>query len=261
MLIKLAFGPVLVIAVLGAVFVGLDMLDIVEVYELPLPVPILNTAFISGIAVPIVYITTRNWTATGWPQALWLGSGVLAFGVGSLLYGWLPDSELNARITVHEGAALIASALHLTGVVLATAAPRPPNPRLWRRPWIVPLLYLGILAGIALLTLLALRGMTPPFQALEGGFLLRTAVRTATTAFFLASSVISLRTYFKLQAAFHLWYSAGLMLFALGSLLLSLSAVEGLIAWLGRGAQYAGGVYFMVAALRLARIRAPRGQG
>lgn len=249
MLKRFAFGPVLVIAALGVIFVGLDVLDILEVYELPLPIPIFNTVFISGIAAPVAYVTTRRWAVTASPQALWLGGGVLAFGVGSLLYGWLPGNELNARITVHESAALIASALHLTGAVLGTAKPRPPKPGFRRNLAIVSLHYLGILAGIALVTLLALRGITPPFHVAEDGSLLRSAVQTTTTAFFFASSFISLRTYFKLKTAFYFWYSLGLMLFALGSILISLSAVEGLIAWLGRGAQYTGGVYLLIAVL------------
>ena len=94
MLKRFAFGPVLVIASLGVIFVGLDVLDILEVYELPLPIPIFNTVFISGIAAPVAYVTTRRWAVTASPQALWLGGGVLAFGVGSLLYGWLPGPQL-----------------------------------------------------------------------------------------------------------------------------------------------------------------------
>jgi hypothetical protein len=244
-----ALGPVLGFAALGAIFVGLDMLDVVEVYELPLPVPVLNAAFISGSAFAVAFITIRGRAATGSLHALWLSGSVLAFGIGSLLYGWLPKDALNARITVHEGSALFASVLHLAGVILTTAAPRPPNPGAQRRFWAGPLFYLGIVAAIAVLALLALQDMIPPFHVPESTSPLRDAVRRTTTVFFLASSLISLRTYSRLQAAFHLWYSVGLALFAMGWLLISLSAVEGLIAWLGRLAQYVGGIYFIVAAL------------
>ena len=43
MLKRFALGPVVIIATLGVIFVGLDVLDVVEIYGLPLPVSILNT--------------------------------------------------------------------------------------------------------------------------------------------------------------------------------------------------------------------------
>jgi len=249
MLKRFAFGLVLVIAVLGAVFVGLDILDIVEVYELPLPVHILNTVFISTVAVPVAYIVARRSEVAASSQVLWLGCGALALGAGSLLYGWLPTDELNARITVHESTALIASALHLTGALLETAKPRLSKSGLWRKPRIVLLYYVGIIASIALVTLLALRGVIPSFYMPEEDSLLRSAVGITTMVFFLVSSFLYLRTYSKSQTAFYLWYSLGLLLLAQGSIFLFLGSVEGLIAWIGRAAQYAGGIYLLVAVL------------
>ena len=246
---RFALGPVLVLAALGVIFVGLDILDVVEVYELPLPVHILNTVFISAVAVPVVFIVARRSAVTASLQVLWLGCGVLALGAGSLLYGWLPGVEINVRITAHESATLIASALHLTGAILEVAKPRLPGLGYWRKPGIVLLYYLGIIAGIAVVTLLAHRGVIPPFHVPEKGSLLRSAVGITTIAFFLVSFFIYLRMYSKSRAAFHFWYSFGLLLLAQGSIFLFLGSVEGLIAWFGRAAQYAGGLYLLVAVL------------
>jgi hypothetical protein len=249
MLKRLAIGPVLVIAALGVIFVGLDILDVVEVYGLSLPVHILNTIFISVVTVPVVYIVVRKSAITAPPQVLWLACGALAFWTGILLYGWLPGDELNARITAHESATLIASALHLTGAIMATARPRPPSSRYWRKPGAILLCYLGVIAGIAVITLLAHRGVIPPFYVPEEDSPLRSAVEITAMAFFLVSSLIYLRMYSKSRTSFHFWYSLGLLLFTQGSVFLFLGSVEGLIAWIGRAAQYIGGIYLLVAAL------------
>ncbi len=248
MLKRLAIGPVLVIAALGVIFVGLDILDIVEVYGLPLPVHVLNTVFISMVTVPLVYIVARKSAVTAPSQVLWLGCGVLAFWIGILFYGWLPGDELNARITAREGATLIAAALHLTGAVLATARPRPPGSGYWRKPGAVLLYYLGIIAGIAVITLLAYRDVIPPFYVPENDSLLRSAVETTAMVFFLVSSLIYLRMYSKSRTSFHFWYSLGLLLLTQGSVFLFLGDVRGLVAWIGRAAQYTGGIYLLVAA-------------
>jgi hypothetical protein len=261
MLKRLAIVLVLVIAALGVIFVGLDILDVVEVYELPLPVHILNTAFISAGAVPVVYIAARKSAVTASPQVLWLGCGVLAFWAGILLYGWLPSDELNARIAAHEGATLIASALHLTGAALEAARPHPPGSGYWQKPGIIILYYVGIIAIIAVVALLAHRGVIPPFDVPENGSLLRSVVDITTIFFFLASSFIYMRIYSESRTGFHFWYSFGLLLLAQGSIFLFLGSVDGLVAWIGRAAQYSGGIYLLVAAFSSDRTPVTRRKG
>jgi hypothetical protein len=250
MLKRFALGPVVIIAALGVIFVGLDILDVVEIYGLPLPVSILNTVFIATVAVLIAYVVARKVAVTTLPQpALWLACGVIALGGGVLLYGWLPASELNVRITIHESTTLIASTLHLAGAVLEVARRNRPKSEFWQKPRITLLCYLVIIAGIAVVTLLSFKDVIPPFHFPDNGSLLRSAVRITTIVFFLAASSIYLRTYSRSQTAFHFWYSLGLLLLAEGSIFLSLSSVKGLIAWIGRVAQYTGGIYLLVAIL------------
>lgn len=250
MLRRLAPAPVVIIAGLGALFVGLDMIDVLEIRELGLPLRALNTVFFVAVVVPAACLGGRSFAVTARPQALWLGLGVLAFGAGSLLYAWIPERELNVRITTHESAALIASALHLSGSAgrmgWRCAAPGPASRRLAR----LFLGYLGVAAFAGGIALLAATGMIPLFHDPGGGSVLRDAVRAATTAFFVAASLVYLRAYRTRRSPFVFWYASGLMLFAVASVLIPLSAVDGAIAWIGRAAQYAGGIYFVVAAAR-----------
>lgn len=257
-----ALGTVVIVAALGALFLGLDILDINEHFRLYLPTAILNTVFIVVVAVPVTCIAARDYAITGSPQMLWLGCGALAFAAGTLLRAWLVGYGLNVSITLIDSSALIASVLHLIGAGLSIARPRLPEPESGRKSIIVLSGYLGVLAGIALITLLAFQGVIPPFHLPgEGSYLLRDAVRGVAAIFFLAASSIYLRGYGRSRTDFLYWYALGLLLFALGIIFMSLGAVDGRIAWLGRVAQYAGGIYFLVAVLVEYRLAGTRQGG
>jgi len=254
---RFTLGIVVVMAALGALFLGFDIFDIEEHFRLHLPTAILNTVFIFVIAVPVTCVAARSYTISGLPQMLWLGCGALAFGVGTLLRGWLVGEGLNVPITSYDSIALIASVLHLIGAGLSMAKPRLPDSKSRRKLGIVLFCYLGVLASIALVTILAFQGVIPPFYvAGEKTPLIRDIVRGITGIFFLASSFIYLRMYSSLRVDFLFYYSLGLIFFAFGIIFMSLGDIESRIAWLGRASQYIGGIYFLVAVLgahRLAR--------
>lgn len=247
---RLALGLIFIIIAFGIIFLGLDILDIDEDFRLLWPIPILNTVFISAMALLVTYISARSFTISGSPEILGLGGAALAFGVGSLLRGWMVGLGLNVPITVYDSAALIASALHLIGASIGMAKNQIPKLEFRRKSRIVLFYYLGILASVALVTLLALRGVIPPFTMPgESTTVLRDITRGITVIFFFASSYIILRIHSRLRTDFYYWYSLGLILFAFGVIFISQGAVESRIAWLGRTAQYAGGFYFLVSVL------------
>ena len=247
---RFALGIVVVIAALGIIFIGLDIEDIGEGFRLHLPTPILNTIFIFAVAVFVAYLSARSFAITGSPQMLWLGCGALAFGIGSLLRGWLVVKGLNVPITSYDCAALIASVLHLIGAGLSMAKLRKPDSGFRRKPRMVIFCYLGILVAIALVTWAALRGVIPPFFVPgKPPTLIRSIVVGMTELFFFAAALIYLSVYAKLRTDFLYWYSLGLMLFAFGLVFISQGAIDSRLAWLGRVSQYAGGIYFLVAVL------------
>lgn len=252
---RFALGIVVLVAALVIIFIGLDVFDIEEDFRLHLPAPIINTVLISAVAVLVAYIAARSFTVTGSPQMLWLGCGVLAFGVGSLVRWWLAGKGLNVPITSYDSAALIASVLHLIGASLSMSKRHITESEFRRKLRVVLFYYLGILVIIALVTLLALREVIPPFYTPgESSTLLRDIVQGVTTIFFLSASLMYLQVYSKARIDFPYWYSLGLMLFALGSISLSQGAVDSRLSWLGRASQYAGGIYFLVAVLSTYRL-------
>ena len=269
MLKRFALGLALAIISIGLIFIGLNILDISEGYRLYLPIPLIDTVFIGTIAILVAYIAAKSFMFCGSFEIWGLGCAVLAFGFGSLLYSlfywWLADAGINVRITANDSGVLIASIMHLFGAGLGMAERRhlKSGPGLKRE--IVFLSYLGILAIIAFVTWLALRGVitlfliplteTPP----TGIITVRDVIKGVAFIFCVASALVYLRLYFKSRLNFYYWYSLGLILFAFGVIFISQGALESRLAWLGRVSQFSGGIYFLVSVLsdnRRARVGA-----
>lgn len=245
---------VLVIAALGIIFVVLDILDIGEDFRIHLPTAMVNTAFFAAVAVPAAYIAARNFVITGSRQMLWLGCGVLAYGVGSLIREWLAGEGLTVPFTIYNSVALIASAMHLIGASLSIAKVPIPDSESKRRLRTALYYYLGTLASISLVTLLIFQGLIPPLYAPdESSFQIKDIMRGIATIFFLASSSIYIGLYYKSRTDFLYFYSLGLMLFAFCLISLSLGAADTRISWLGRISQYAGNIFLLAAVLGVYR--------
>jgi hypothetical protein len=247
---RLALGLTIVIIVLGMIFLALDILDINEDYRLLFPIPMLNTLFIFTISVLVAYMAAKSYNRTGSPMILVLGGATLALGTGSLFKSWMVGLGLDVIITVDESAALVASILHFvaTNVSKYKLPLTKLEPR-WKSRFIL-IYYLAILVSIAVVILLVLQGIIPSFREPIGSLIvLRSIVRSITAVFFLVSAVINLINYYKLHTDFYCWYSLGLMLFGFGIFFISQGAVESKVAWLGRIAQYFGGIYFLFSVL------------
>ena len=250
MLKWLALGIVIVLVFFGLLFFSLDVFDIDEDFRLHLPSDIINTVLIFAVAVSVVGIAARTYAVTGSPPLLWLSCGALAFGVCGLLRGWFAGQGLNVVIVSYDGAALLASVLHLIGASLCMAKPHRTELVLSRKWWVILAGYLGVLVGIALVAWLAHQSVIPPFHVPgEGPTLLRAVIRWIAIFLFLAASTICFGVYFKLRTDFHYWYSLGLVLFTFGLIFMSLGSIDSRVAWVGLASQYAGGIYLLVAVL------------
>ena len=249
----LTLGIVIFIIACGIIFIVLDILDIAEDFKLNWSMKVLNTIFIVAIAVSVAFIASRNFTSTGVSQILLLGSAALAFGVGNMLYVWLIDTDLGVRITINESSALIASLVHLFGTGTAILKQRISISEFRRKSRII-IYYFGIFGCIAVIYLLAIRGVIPSFsKPILSGMMnisLQDIVQWVTTILLCASAFISLVVYYKSSEDFYYWYSMGLMLLTFGVFFISLGTVENRIAWLGRFAQYISGIYFLVSVIR-----------
>ena len=251
---KLAPGPVLLLTALGIIILALAVLDIREGLRINLPLTLLNTIFVFVVAVLVAYFVVRGYSHGELPEMLWLGAGIIASGIGGMYRVWMLDMNGNTIITVEDTTLLLASILHLIGVITSLCRQQKDGVETGRKPAIaigtIIVIYLVVVAVIAVVTRLALRDITPAFLIPgEGTTTLHDSTILASAFCFLVASVLALYVYIRSRLDFHYWYFLGLFLFAFGILFLSQGSVDSAIAWVGRLSVYAGGCYFLLAVL------------
>ncbi len=253
-------GPALWLA--AGVFVAtgiLWLLDIDRRFEAAIVNLVSNITFIGIASGLIAVISARGFLRTGAWSVLWLGAGSLAFGIAvSLSSVFLTWANVNAAITMHNSGALLAGGLHCLGAFFASNRIAVQEPGPWRRDT-VRQVYTASLIVIAVVAAGAVFGKLPPFFVQgEGGTALRQLVVVLDAALFLIVGLAFLRQYASGGALLVYWYALGLLLSALGLAgILMINATGTPLNWMGRAAQWLGGLYLLMAALvTLAEARA-----
>jgi PAS domain S-box-containing protein len=239
----------------------LATLNVTTVYEPPFLLLLMNTVFIGIISIVIASITSRVYTKSGSVSIILIGSGLLIFGLGSIVTGWfLPvTGGPNIAVTIYNTCACVSSVFILTGAVISTY-----GPMLWRGVgsiWKVTVAYSGILVFVALFSLAVMQGLVPLFfiQGV-GPTVLRQVILENTVVFLAIASVLVMFTYLKGRSDFFFWYSVSLALISIGLLAVLIpSSVGSLVGWGGRSAQYLGFVFALYAVLITRRAAIAKG--
>ncbi|HET6420178.1 MAG TPA: PAS domain S-box protein, partial [Geobacteraceae bacterium] len=230
-------------------------------YDPPWLIPITNTLFIAAICLAVAYIALRNYRGSGRIHILLLGCGVLIFGIGGALAGFVrgfPDGA-NLNVTIYNTGALAGALFHCVAAFILIAGISPEAGSRQKGLWLTSG-YLGSIIFMAILTAATFRGLIPPFFIQEvGPTPLRQAILGTADVLFAFSFLVFLATYLRNRESFLYWYS-----FALALTSISLTAffiqhsVGSPVGWTGRLSQYLGGAYFLVAlvtAIREAEAR------
>jgi PAS domain S-box-containing protein len=239
-----------------AIILAIGRFQSPRIFEPPWLLPLLNTVLLSAVACIVAYVAARAYRLTGSLSLLAFGSGVLMYGTGSLLAGWLTGAPggLIPALTTHNTAAALGGALLLVSALAATQVAATHPARL--RPRIVSIAYLAVVTGATIVAALSLMGLTPVFFIPGAGF---TPVRNVTlgaavACFALAAILVARRHQQQRQADFLYWQALALAMFAIGLGALFLQPEVGsLVGWAGRGVQYVGSLYLLVAVGRAAR--------
>ncbi|MFA4876435.1 MAG: PAS domain S-box protein [Methanoregula sp.] len=243
-------GLVLIPLSLGSIVI-LASLNLTAVYEFPFLLLALNTIFIGVISLVIAHIAGRTYLRSGSASIFMMGSGLLVFGLGSIVTGWvIPTSGgSNAAVTIYNTCACMSSLLILAGAALSLRGLVP-----WKKKGemrVVAAAYAAILVFVALFSLVTVQGLTPLFfiQGV-GPTVLRQVILENTIVFFGAASVLVMVAYRWRRSDFFIWYTISLALIAIGLLgVLIPSPVGSLIGWTGRFIQYLGFVTALYAVL------------
>jgi PAS domain S-box-containing protein len=234
-----------------------NVLDVTIIYNVSWLVRLLDITFIFVMCFVAAYLAARLFTGTGRTQLPFLGGGLLVFGLANLVSA-IMISQPNVDVTVHGTGSLFSAILFLVGAFIAVGwSSRPGKARLSTAAFIYSV---GILFVVLMLVLSA-QDITPAFLAADkGNTLLREIVLDTAAGLFAISGFILLGIYFRSWTAFLYWFGLGLLLISFGLVTVNYAGTAGdAMTWLGRGAQYLAGIYFLIGAV--ATIREPASTG
>lgn len=232
----------------------LASLQLTVVFESRILLAILNTLFIGLISIAIAYLAARIYISSGSLSFLLMGSGMLTFGFSSILAGLsvtLPDAS-NLMVTIHNSGALASGILQAIGGMTRLSE----RSTLQKRPWRpVIIAYSSVIIVILLFSLIAALGYTPRFFIPgTGPTALRQFVLISAMNFYLVSAVLFMIHYATRRSDFVYWYAMSLAMISVGLFAVILQkTVGGPIGWLGRSAQYIGGMFGLMAVFNAVR--------
>ena len=232
-----------------------------KVTEPPYLFPILNTVFLFVVSCIVAYVSLRSYLASGSSPILLLGAGVLVFGTGSFASGWtISRFGVNVSATMHNGPLLLAAIFHIAGVI-ASAKEEPPETDPVQRRWKLTAAYITAPVFVFSLFFLTINGIMPPFFVSGSGWSpLRQAIMASAFVLFVYSSSYMMTRFLWKKNSYLYWYSLALTLLSIMAAGFYIQpAVGSPVGWIGRGAQYAAGIYFMVAVLSARREARMRG--
>jgi len=247
-------GVIIVLGFIG-IIIGLHLvlprvLSDKLIFESPLLLFILNAIFSWFIPLTVVLVASQAYLASGSPNVLLLGCGMLTMSFTVLASSWAITFSTGAAVTVHNLGVLLASLLHL-GAVFVTFLRIPSESRAKRKRLNSIIAYSGVLSLIALVVIGTLRGTIPPFFVKGVGFpVYRNIILGSAISLFTLSFLFLIKVYRREKSAFLFWYSLALLLYAVGLFGVWMQRlVADPIGWTGRFAQILSGIYFLAAAL------------
>ena len=213
----------------------------------------LNTLFCAAVSFFIVFLAARSYLEAGSRALLSLGCGALTFGLTYVAAGLLM-TRLDTAVTVHNAGTCLAGAFYALSAGWALAPKRGESAPA-SAPRTLGLFFMGVFAAMSLMIWASLAGVLPDFYLVGQGFTtLRQIVLGVTVVEFALASLCFGILYARSRSRFQLWYCLGLALIGLGMGTLIIEGAPATpLSWVGRSAQYLGGLYMLIAVSTLAQ--------
>ncbi len=231
----------------------LAFLPLETTWNPPHLLPALNILFLTCVSFLISILAAKGYLAGQSKAVLFLGCGTLALGLASALAA-APLAELtpNTTITLYNTGACLASICHLASAVwiFSTAESKPRSGES-----LLVSFYLAVIAIIGILVVAAHKDWLPTFFIDgQGATFWDLLILWTTAGLFLLSAILLRISHDGNSVDFHRWYGLGLSLIAVGLVGVSIQTRFGSpLNWVGRSAQYLGGVYMLIAVITSAR--------
>ena len=237
-------APLLLLAALLVWFFGID--GSYPVREFTLAMQFVFMTLASSITT---YFLIRSFLATGAPGLLFIGGGIVLWGLSGMVANALGHGDVNETATIHNLCVWVSAASQLFGALLGSSQRQLQQRGTWALGVFIVVMVLLAVIGAAVTS-----GSTPPFFVEgRGGTLVRQTVLGSAIAMFALSAAVLSSTEAP-QARFSRWYRLGLLLMAVGIFGICLRSVRASpVAWIGLSAQWLSGVYLVMAAIAAAR--------
>jgi signal transduction histidine kinase len=235
---------------LAAILV-LRAVDLPGSYDSVFLVIALNVAFGALVSLFVAYLIANSFLVCGTPGLLLLGCGVVLWGTAGVLGTVAAWGDANISVTIHNSCIGLSALCHMAGACLSLGPRRALSPtRLW-----LPAAYAAAAVAVTLITLSTLAGWMPPFFVQgQGGTLVRQIVLVSAFGMFAVTALLLGATGRKPLSPFAYWYALALAMIAVGLLGVMLQSSRGsAIGWVGRTAQFLGGLYMLIAAVASVR--------
>jgi PAS domain S-box-containing protein len=238
--------PLLLAAIIAARAAGLR-----ESYENDALRLVLSFTFYTLVSLGTLFLIGRSFLASGSPGLLLLECGVVLWSLAGTVGDIVDHGDANINVTIFNTGILLAGLCHLAGAILS----------LWpQRSLRAKSLWLGAgcalaLGSLGLVTWAALSHRLPIFFIPgQGGTTVRYYVLVSATAMFVLSAVVLYAGKRAARSPFTSWYSVAMLLLAVGlfGIMIQLS-LWSVVNWLGRTAQWLGGMYLLLAAIAAMR--------
>jgi PAS domain S-box-containing protein len=250
--------PVYAVGALILVFIWFSGLVDVS-YENPVMTLLLNTLVVTSISAWVATLALRGYLASGLPEMLYAGCGLVAMGASFLLAGLTIGSAQgpNHAVTVHNLGVFCASFFHLAAA-LRTGQPRvgKPDPTAFR----AVSAYLGVLALTGFFWAAAQYDLVPAFYIPgKGTTPVRQLVLTVSVAVLAVAAFFLIRQANRRGSLSLRCYGLGLGLIAMGLVDVSIAVPGSILSWTGRLSQGLGHLYLLTAFMTAIRRAVKKG--
>ncbi len=211
---------------------------------------ILDFLFLTISNLIVAVISGKSFLKYGLLNLLLLSGALLISGLVSVISGLMGPISTNLGITLFDIGLFASSSLQLMSAIVTLTTTSASE--ISQRKVALASSYFATIIFVLFLTMITYLNYTPTFFMNEGTTIISKAFSTMTIFFLMLSSALFLWQYIQTKSERLYWYSLALILFGIGELSTVFQMQNGdLYNWVGRIAQYIGGLFFLMALTRL----------
>lgn len=211
---------------------------------------ILNFLFLTMSNLIVAAISGKSFLKQGSLNVLLLSCALIISGLISFISGLIGPFSMNFGVTLVDIGLFASASLQVMSAIVTLTTTSASETA--QRKLALTAAYTFIIAFVSFLTLVAFLNVIPPFFMSQGTTEISKAFAGINIFFLTLSSSLFLWQYFHTKSEQLYWYSLALILLGIGELSSTFQTQNGdIYNWMGRIAQYIGGLYFLIAITRL----------